>query len=384
MSTQFTLDGTLGVDAENVYGENPNALGEELEVFGITPEAVGKTADSLDSQYLGNIYRYQFMSEYWFGDNKDDDNSPVAPIEFRTIIYTVGQPSQALMDHLREVVNPRQKTVFNTGIYSTPDPGYIEAMEPFVEYNENVEGPDQVGLTDLEDSVIGVPMFETEFYGEDGETRGLSKGYVNPFTIDQDVQDFGLPGQETWNLSFNSSRGDYQVSPPGGPGRARTSALNGKEVYINGKFIGTLAKDGRTWLKKEYARGDGHTYNYRGRTMWSREGLVSETQATYSALRDGGNLYKVNESDDAILLVTAAGKPDDFDPVDASRIEESAVGRTVDYQMRLDDAEPTTFDIRTDRSVRGALGRYSTPAERTISEGSTFLVIDRQGERYQK
>lgn len=383
---QQTLRDELTVDPAEAFGAEPNALGDELQVFGITPETVGRTADEIDASMAGNIYRYQYFTEYYYGDppsTSEEDGSPVAPVQFRTIIYTVGRPSDALTDHLRDVVNGRQKTLFDTGVYGDPDPGYLSAMEPFVDHNSNIEGPEQVGLTDVEGSLLGVPLFETEFYGEGGETRGLAKGTVNPFAVDEDVVDFGLPGHEVWDLSWNESRGDYQVSPPGkSPSRERVKALRGKEVYVNGRFIGTLAKDGRTWLKKQYGADPGHTNQWRGRTYWSREGLVAETEATYSAIRDDGNLYKVNETDDAILLVTARGKPDDFDPIDPAEVGETAVGRVVDYELRLDETEPTAFTVRSDESIRGALGKYDPPTERSIAERTTFEVIREYGEPF--
>jgi hypothetical protein len=367
-TVQTRLRSALSIAPPDAYDRHPDQL-PELQSYGITPEAVGQTAEDVDAGWLGNIYRYQFMSEYWFGKPGDDDASPVAPIEFRTIIYTVGPPDQQLTEYLRDVVNPRQKTVFDTGVYGDPPPGYVSSMAPFVEYAENVEGPDQVGLSDLTDAVLGVPMYETEFYGEYGDTRGLSKGYIDPFSIDTDP-----PDEEVWGLSYNPARDSYQVSPPGRTqARERTTALRGKDVYVNGRYIGSLAKDGRTWLKNEYDEGDGSTYVYRGRPMWSREGLVQATDATYSAIRDGGNLYKVQEDDDAILLVTAAGKPDDFRPTAPDDVP--PVG-----DLRLDESEATTFDIRTDQDKAGALGRYSTPATRDITDGSTFTVIQQNQE----
>lgn len=358
-------------DPADVYGEPPARLENELERFGLTPEVVGKTPEEIDSRWLTNIYRYQFFSEYLYeaGNPADDDETEVAPIQWRTSIFTIGHPSQALIDFIADHIHGRQKTLFDTGIYQD----YFSNWMPFEDYHQNVEGPRRVGPNDVE-AALGVPFFELEIYDEDDNLRGEARGYADPFRLEE-VETDEPPQRVPWNIRYNPNRrgGTYEFAPS--QAEARRLAGFRKTVSLNGRYIGRLqkSKDRGVYLSKEYATKD-KTFadQHNGMQMWSRQKFIDEDVFPYQAVMRGGKVWKIRETDDHIALV--ATKPDD-DFTDPGEVDESATGTSV-YELLLSPDVDTRFEVREDNKIYGALGKYNPPFEREIDEETEFAWRD--------
>lgn len=323
----------------------------ELQAWGLSSEWLGAQPDETP---FDTFYRYQYDQLYFFPVGKDENGDPqdYFPVEFRTYINTVGEPRRALKDNIREVVNPRVRTLFNSGPYR----GFMDGFN-FVYHSSNIED-EEVDADDANN--LGIPQFEVAVW-KNGSLQGNASGFFDNFRLEHQSQ--LADHQEKWELSKNPTRDSYQISPRGRTSaRERAKNIRGKTVYLNGLEIGSVTTDGRVWLKNEYLRGP----TYRG--QHSRAAVIDQTTATPQALREGGVVYKVGENQDEILLVTATEKPDDFDPTPADDVAERLTFddvETDDIELMLED-EAIDFEIRRDGG--SMLGRYSTPEMRTITE----------------
>lgn len=325
-----------------------------MSAYGIDPTNIGVNADHLSEQEKGALNRYQYDKVYVYPRRVGPNRTEYEPIEFRTYIVTVGQPSERLKDFIDNVANPRLRTLFNTGPYQ----GYMSGFQFVESVPANIEN-DSIAVDEANN--IGVPQFEV-LITKGGRVQGQSTGFFYPFETVTDESSPEEPQQETWDINRQGDR--YRIEPPGRTAsRQRAERIRGKNVYVNDTLVGTMSKGGRAFLKNEYQNA---SQTYRG--QHSREYLVTNTAATYSALRDGGNLYKVRETAEGVYLVTAAAKPDDFDPTPATDVDPTAVGRTVS----IDFADATTFDIREDSGAM--MGRYDTPVQRDITELTDFMI----------
>lgn len=354
--SQSTLDVTSTAAASDY---TPRQLTEQygadtarslMARYGIDPTHIGVNADNLSDDKQAALHRYQYDKVYIYPRRAGPNNTVYEPIEFRTSIVTVGPPSEELKSFINDVANPRLRTVFNTGPYA----GYMNGFQFVESVPPNIED-DSIAVDEAAN--IGVPQFEVLL--TKGTVQGQSTGFFYPFEQQMRTD---IPQEETWSLNRQGDR--YQIAPEGRTGaRDRAKETAGKAVYVNGAYIGDMAERGRVFLKKEYANDD---QIYRG--QHSREWLVTNTDATYAAIRDGGNLYKIRETGGEIRLVTAARKPADFDPTPATDVNPDAT----DASLSIEFADATVFDIRTDTGAM--MGRYDTPTRREITELTAFTI----------
>lgn len=363
---QAALTDRYGIDPTEQYGAPLARLENELDRWNLRPDAVGKTVEEVPAEWLGNLYRWQIMDEWWYYKRPPgEDETEIAPIQFRIILLTVGTPPQELTDHLADVVQPRQRT-----LHSNAETNYwIDGYGPFESRNgPSVEGPKHIGLNDLDDERhrLCVPIYETEIYDEDRNLENSSKGYVRPFDLVESV-DEPAPQQVKWRVRYNPNRrgGTYELAPTGTEAQ-RLSGIK-KTVSLNGQYIGQLqAPRARgVYLADEYATADGTFKDQNtGMQMYSRQTFIDDGLFHPNALRKGGAVWKVRETEDHIALV--ATKPADWNP---DEVAIDATGEVV-RRLQLTETTPTTFDIRDD-DISDA---YVPPTTREIERGTEFEI----------
>lgn len=293
--------------------------------FGLVPE--------------GTLHRhsYLYMAEFPVSGGGPDE-SPTGAIELRARTWNY-QQEQNLSGALKATVKSiahKAATVFNTTTETAAYAGYLDGfftgIQPITSSNWESEPVDAAD----DEAAPGRIDWNVEVYDDDDRLSGIAQGIAEPWRVTEDT----VPGREPvhvaphkWTLSFNETRegGTYDVHPPARK-RARErykagGAGNGKRVHINGKPIGKLDSEGRTWLTPEYARGDGHTTSGGFGTYYSRKGLIEETEATPQALRKGGTLYLTGETEDAVYLSTSRALPEGYEAVDPDDV---APGATVE------------------------------------------------------
>lgn len=341
-----------------------DALGIDLEWFGRQPGDVEEEYGDED------IVRYQYMTQYIFSANRGPagwrDRGSGYPVQFKSIVYMVGDPPDDMQRYLRETHNGRLRTLFNTGPYSTPPPGYMDNFD-FWEKSTSTEGPHPVGIDEVPDTGLGVPRWEVEVYFDDRDMAGYAHGWSSDFGIEEEEVETPEPGEETWHITgWNPSRGDYQISPPGATAaRERAKNIQGKRLFINGFPVGTIDSEGRAWLKKSYANPARQEYT-------DRATIIEQSGTPYQALSKGVNLYKVQETSGGIYLSTVS--PRGFTPEDADAIDPEATGRKgLVEKLTIDPSDPTQFFIEQDENRRGALGRYPDGDAREIKQESDFV-----------
>lgn len=332
------------------------------------------------------LWVYQFVTVYSggsladgypFSENTDHAGgvtagSPSPEVQFKTGVYVLGEPEDAFERRLREVDNPRLRTLFNTGVYA----GYMDGFgftqkETYIqreEVSEREVAQKEYGL--------GTPWFEVEAYDEDGSLAGYADGYFNPFSTEtqteRTVTGEEPPQSEVWKFGARQSHssGDrYQISPPARTNaRKRAKAAAGKTAYINGMAVGSILQRGRIRLKVEYANPERASYA-------SRKQIIDQTGTPYQALSEGANLYKVKEDDNGVYFSTV--EPQGFEAPDADAISPDAVGvevtETVTTEIFVDEDDPTTFIVETDEQQGRLLGLYNPVVARDITEGSDFV-----------
>ena len=336
-----------------------------LTQYGLDESWMGKHGDDLDDADDKTFWRYQFDRVYFYTRRVGDDQKDYFPVEFRTTIHTVGPPTKELKDFIREHANPRLQYIYDSGPYE----GFMTGFN-FGRHTSNIEDDE---IAQDEAANLGIPHFEVLIM-QNGGVAGQATGFFDPFALRERRRVRPTPGQEVWNLSFNTSRQSYQCAPDGYTGASkRSKQIRGKTVHVNGERVGDVTQDGRFWIKKEY---DNPSQIYRGKR--SRKFLVENTDATYSAIRAGGNLYKTRETDEAVYFVTAAAKPDDFDAVDPDDVDPDDTGEVIESRIDLDLEEeiPTDFNIR--REV-GMLDRHKTPTVRSTKNRTQFGTQPRMG-----
>jgi hypothetical protein len=367
---------------EQTYFGAPIDNIDNADTFGLVPEP--------DT----DLYRISYLYLMVFGNDSeaesiqsggqqyqiDTDNSDYGGIQVRGQTY-LHLREGAVPTRLQRVIQHaahRGANLFDTGVQESIYSGYLtgfNAVENAGEYrNWEVE---PVARREARGATPGKIEWTTEIYLEANEAdpdeyaalSGVGSGIADPWSL-REHHEAGEPPvsaqQEIWKLGeqgFNQAKNAYQVSPPGGTqARQRSRNLHRKTVYINGLPVGSLDKRGRTWLKKEYSDRFGLTY----RGDHSRESLLENTVATHQALRVGGNLYKVDESPEAVYLVTARAKPDDFNPVDPEdidperEVQPGTPERTYKILAVQQPEESTRIECRQDQQIIRHLG-YSTP-----------------------
>lgn len=358
-------------DTSEAYEYPVSEIATELETYGLMPEAVGQTPEDIDAKYLSNIYKYQFFTEYLYEAGSGEDYTETAPIQWRTTIFTIGQPADALIEFISDHIHGRLKTLFDTaggGQQSYED--YFTNWAPFDGYNRNVEGPRRVGPGDVTGALC-VPILELEIYDENDppNLRGEARGYADPFRLIEHASP-APPQQEQFKIGKNTARGKYEFQPTGNA-RRRLSGTT-KSVFLNGYLIGNVQRSrGTIELAMDYD-GDG-TNLYRGKRYHSRQWLIDNGEFHPNAIRKGGSVWKVAEDEDSISLM--ATKPDGFDPTPEDAVDPTATGAQT-RELALTPDQPTRMVVRADNKIYGALGYYDPVVERQISEETKFDVRD--------
>jgi hypothetical protein len=354
---------TLGDYQESSFEYAPLALARsdapqpvidrELDAWGFDDTWLGAQPSTVAEE--GYTYRrYQYDKLYFYVIALDEDESEVAPVEFRTYVNWVGDPPQALKDHIREVDNPRLRTLFDTGVYE----GWMTGFN-FAFYEAHTED-DRVAADEVNN--LGVPQWEVLVYDRNNDVVGHAGGFFDPFALFKEV-----PQAEQWRLTKNEARNSYEIRPQG----AARQRLRGKqkEVYLNGHFIGnTVPTRGTVWLSVDYSSAD-NTWKdtLTGQQMWSRAKYV-DAGVAYQALAEGGAVYKVHENETRINLV--AQRPPDWAPTPAEEVEP-------DEAVEMSLGETTEFDVRHDTGPK--LGKYSPPTVRSIREETDDWGADPRG-----
>lgn len=337
-----------------------------------------------DPDASGDLTRlsYVFQAVY----SREDD---YGGIQLRARVHTYGPPRGELRSALKETAH-RAAHMYNSPIetraYINTDGlrggaggvGYLDGFQAVGVYSnwEQEEIPHNRQQTDLGVVDWSVEVYEEDDFDENASLAGIAQGVSYPYGVSYDES----PGRQAvdiapheWGIAGpHDSRPDYyELRPPARTNardRYRDGAGRGKRVYINGEYVGETDNKGRVWLKKEYARGDGHSYGEK----YSRKGLVEETGATYQAIRDGGTLYATGETEARIDLVTAREKPDDYRAADPDsvpvdqEVQSGEVGST-EANLYVEPPEmPLACECRRDEAVPWALGRSNPEYEHSI------------------
>lgn len=327
---------------------------DELRAWNIGPEWLGENGEDVAAD---DYRRYQYDRMYFFPVRKGN-RTEYHPVEFRTYVNWIGELTESLREHIRETVNARLRTLFNTDVYEH----YMDEFN-FLRHATNVEHDRSTQIAEDEAMHLGIPQWQV-FIIKNGDKQGAADGFFDPFRAVEYA-----PRNEIWNVTKNPARGTYEVRPQG----AARNRLEGqrKEVFVNGKFVGnTSPSRGTVEIKTEYDTKSGRYKDSRtGRDMHSRETL-KQAGMHANELVKGGQVYKVNESKDKILLVTSKRRtPDEFDPTPPESFTDEMVQGAF---LELNDAH-TAFVVRNDTGPM--LGRYDPPTVRDIEYETEFDTI---------
>lgn len=356
----------LSVSDRQYFGHEFDAI-DRYPTIGMDPDAPGQIIR----------HSYIFQAQYSIGSDE------YGGIQLRARVHTRdAELPDALAGWLKRSAH-RAAYLFDTNIETNYGPaggetrgtaagdGYLSGFNPSATY-QNWESQ---AVTESEiDTAPGVIDWSTEVYTDDSfdfaDLSGIAQGVCSPYRLQTEQR----PGEDSidvpptsWNVTYNQSRGDYQIAPPArSSARERYKAGGGgarKTVYLNGRKIGNLDGDrGRVWLSKSYQRGkQSRAGNY------SREGVIEETAATPQAIRDGGNAYLVGETEDRISLRTAGALPPGYEPADPDDVpvdletKAGSPGYTLrSLEFRDPDTDAVRVECRRDDKLIKHLGR-STP-----------------------
>lgn len=332
------------------------AAERELSVWGFDADWLGKAPLEFDFGWGADktFWRYQYDVEYEFVTRVGNNEFEYNPVEFRTYIYTVGEPPESLKTHIRQEVNGQLQKLFNSGPYDDGKRGW------FAGFNLRDPAPREEDQEVAADDVnnLGIPQFEV-LVKKSGSVQGEAGGFFDPFGIYEEA-----PEHEVWWVTENTERRSYELRPKDTRSRKRLAGKQ-KEVYLGGRFVGNTvpSRPGTLWLKKDYTTKDNTWKDSKtGQSMWSRRKLVDEAGIPAGGIRDEGKVYKVRETANAIFLVATQNQlPDDWSPVRGEQLPEDVAD-----QAYLDLADCTTFNVREDTGP--LMGRYETPITRDICE----------------
>jgi len=303
-----------------------------------------------------------------------DEGSDVGKIEIRARVWTFSTALSGGLEQVVEQTAHRAAHCFNstavTGAYS----GYLDGFNP-INAEDEWEDPttswegEVVGGAGAMDAQAGRVDWNVEVYDEGGRLSGVAQGLAHPWSTDTVTLE-QQPPREEFRLKKQVARGEYEIKPAPRSGqseRAKT-VLPGKNVYVNDKPVGTWRKArGTAAVKLDYTRPP--TIN--GRKTYDRQRLIDDTEATYQALSDGGKLYKVEETRTAVYLVTAARRPDVWEPTDPDEIRPTDdVKRRTTHQLVLrTPSAASAISCRRDEQVIGLLGLSMPPWSADVSRG---------------
>lgn len=359
----------LSVYSSDYFPRRPDHYGNR-STFGLDPQQ-------------GTLHRHQYQYNVDYPIRTRKGESKWGHIELRGIVHTYHSGGE-FPERLREQVENaahRAAYCFDSSVETSSYAGYLTGF--------NAENPTHPGnrwehepRPDLDARVTpGKIEWSVEVYDTNRSLSGQAAGVADPWTETSKYhppEDAVDVTPHKWELTWNASREMYDVHARGGTRsrkRYASGAGAGKRVYINGKAVGKLDEEGRTWLTPEYARGDGHTTSGPFGTYWSREGLVSETEATYQALRKGGTLYVTGETEYAVYLATARAKPDGYEAHDGDGVSPSIEAREgregfTAYYLALQEPETALrIECRQDQEVIRHLGLSMPTWEHSISTG---------------
>jgi hypothetical protein len=306
------------------------------------------------------------------------DGSEWGKIEIRARVWTYSQTLSNGLSTVVEQTAHRAASCFNTSKVTGSYAGYLDGFNPqnpedeWEDPSTSWEG-EVVGGAGALDAQAGRVDWNVEVYDEGGRLSGVAQGLASPWTTETTTEE-RQPPREEFRILNQEARDEYEIraAPRTNQQERAKTVLPGKSVYINDKPIGTWRKArGSAALKKEYTRPP--TLN--GRKVYDRERLVEDTQATYQALggtsANPGKLYKVEETDKAVYLVTARRRPDVWEPTDPEDIDpdaESEVRTTQRLVLRTPSAA-SAISCRRDEQVIGLLGISMPPWSADVSRG---------------
>jgi len=304
------------------------------------------------------------------------DGSEWGKIEIRARVWTYSQTLSNGLSTVVEQTAHRAASCFNTSKVTGSYSGYLDGFYP-----QNAEDEWEDPTTSWEGEVVGGAGaldaqagrvdWNVEMYDEGGRLSGVAQGLASPWTTETTNEE-RQPPREEFRLKKQVARGEYEIKPAPRSGqseRAKT-VLPGKNVYVNDKPVGTWRKArGTAAVKLDYVRPP--TIN--GRKAYDRQRLIDDTEATFQALRDGGKLYKVEETDKAVYLVTARRRPDVWEPTDPEDIDPDAESelRTTHQLVLRTPSAASAISCRRDEQVIRLLGLSSPPWEANVSRGWT-------------
>lgn len=370
------------VDTESYFGADPSKL-VDAEKYGIVPQ----------EDY--ELCRVSYLYLLQFGNSRSPTEYGGAQVRAWTYLYLPYNETpiigiqRAMQDGAHRAAQMYNSDVethsyINSGTGWAD--GYLDGFD-MGEISQDYWNWEVEPVTSTEGGQVGVVQWSVELYNEVcdkgdpikyADLAGLASGTLNPWKIktSQEPGKEEKPGpQIKWNITYNESRDKYDIHPPAHTDARRRASkfLPGKDVYINDKFVGSLDEKPRAWLSVEYG-GDPKTHKYDGRVYWSREGLVQETPATYQAIRKGGNLYQVRETEDAVYLVTAAAKDDDYEEMDPDEVPldmEAQEGEepTLVKRIKVQSKEVST-PVRSvqDEQIIDKLGMSNPPYSHKMDE----------------
>jgi hypothetical protein len=371
----------LSVSDRQYFGHEFDAI-DAYPTVGMDPDAPGQIIR----------HSYIFQAQYTIGSDE------YGGIQLRARIHT---RDAELPDDLAEWLKRsahRAAYLFDTSIETNrygpagsgtrgtaPGDGYLSGFNPTATY-QNWESQ---AVTESEiDTAPGVIDWSTEIYTDDNfnfaDLSGIAQGVCSPYRLTTDEQDgrdsVDVP-PHSWNVTKRND-GRYQISPPGrtqAADRYRDGAGNGKLVVVNGRPVGRLGERARVFLTDEYSRGDPNQSARSG--QYSRVGLVDETAATYQAIRDGGNLYAVGETEDRINLRTAGALPPGYEPADADSVPVDLEARAGSpgytwrsLELRDPDADAVRVECRRDDQLIKHLGLSDPTYEHPLGPRQEWYV----------
>jgi len=326
------------------------------------------------------VTRHSYLYETEYPINRKGEESEFGKIECRGWTWSHREELPQPVWEMVEAAAHRSAQMIDNGVHGYPS-GYLTGFNSYAAggTRDPQDAYESEKIAVDEEGALGAVVWSVEIYDEDGRLRGVAQGTAHPWIVNEE-EVAGEPAVSVaphkWNISFNDAREQYQVMPPGRTeARERYKpggAAHDKTVYVNGKPIGKLDEEGRTWLMPEYGIGDGLSH----RGYWSREGLVQETEgATYAALRKGGTLYLTGEDEEKIDLVTARAKPPGYraaDPDDVSpdvQVRAGSAGGTRRVLGIRDTDTPLPIECRRDDKIINAMGMSNPTYRRTVRTG---------------
>jgi len=335
----------------------PGAAERELDAFDASPSWFGGQPDE-----PRDYRRFEVLNGYLYPIRRGD-GSHLGDVEFRAFVYWVGPAPRSLEDNIISTVQPRLRTLFNSGPYLD----YMRGFN-FADSFTNIERSAETAVGRDEASNLGVVQWEVLVKDENGEVQGTAYGFADPWRLIERA-----PEHEVYEVTRNDARNAYEIRPQG---RARVRLLGSrKQVTLNGRYIGnTVPTRGTVWLKQAYGTADG-TYkdSASGRQMWSRRKLIDDHGLTYQSIVDGGQVYKVNETSDVINLVATRSTAEEnfeFDPTAPDEIPADVADESTELQL---DEEAVGFLVREDTGPK--LGKYDDNTVRRITDPTNFPIF---------